>query len=133
MWTAAMHVFQHSPPLLCKSGQSYLRRIFSIQQERKDSFCVLSFFLLPPAVGSLKHEPCASRYMACVHSGCAMKFVHLELLVWTQTRGEKLCFVAVSFSTRKYPALIVSRSNMDDRDLETEVSLWSLQVCIVPC
>lgn len=62
-----------------------------------------------------------------------LKLVHLELLVWTQIRGEKLCVVTVSFSARKYPAPIVSRSNMDDRDLETEVSLWNLQVCTVPC
>lgn len=68
MWTAAMHVFQHSCPPLCKSGQSYLRRILSIQQERKYGFCVLSFFLLPPAAGLLKHEPHTSRYMACVNS-----------------------------------------------------------------
>lgn len=86
----------------------------------------LSFFLLPPAKRSLKHEPCTSRYMACVHSRCAMKLVHLELLVWTQTRGEKLYFVTVSFFTGKYPALIVSKSNMGDRYLKTEVSLWSL-------
>lgn len=114
MWTAAMHVFQHSSLLLCKSGQSYLRRILTIQKERRDSFCVLSFFLLPPAARSLKHEPCTSRYVACVHSRCAMKLVHLELLVWTQTRGEKMCFVTVSFFTRKYLALIVSRSNMGE-------------------
>lgn len=79
MWTVATHVFQHSP-LLCKSGQSYLRRIISIQKEKMDSSCVLSF-LLHPAAMSLKHEPCTSRHIACVRSRYAMKLVYLELLV----------------------------------------------------
>lgn len=93
-----MHVFQRSPPLVCKSGKSYLRRILSIQKERGDSFCVLSFSLLPPAARLLKHEPCTSRYMACVHSRSAMKLVELELLVWTRTRGES-CVLWLSASS----------------------------------
>lgn len=67
-------------------------------------------------------EPCTSGYTACVHSRCAMKPVHLKLLVWTQTRGEKLCIVTANF-TRKYPDLFVSRPNMDDRDLKTGLSV----------
>lgn len=92
------------------------------EREKGQSLC---FFFLSAASGkvSLKHVPCTSEYTACVHTRCAKKPVHLKLLVWTQTRDRKLCFVTINFSTRKYPGLIVSRPNMDDRDLETELTV----------
>lgn len=63
-----------------------------------------------------------------------MKPVHLKLLVWSQNRGEKLCFVTVNLSTRKCPDLTVSRPDMDDRDLETELAVpKESEVCVVPC
>lgn len=62
-----------------------------------------------------------------------MKPVHPKL-VWTQNRGEKLCFVTVNFSTRKYPDLTVSRPDMSDRDLEIELAVPKKpEVCFVAC
>lgn len=91
------------------------------EREKRQSL----WFVFPSATSSkmaLKHEPCTSGYTACVLSRFAMEPVYLKLLVWTQRRGKKLSFVIVSFSTRKYPGLTVSRPNVDNRDLETELA-----------
>lgn len=51
-----------------------------------------------------------------------MKPAHFKLLVWTQTRVEKLWFVIANFSTRKY-GLTGSRHNMDVSDLGNELAV----------
>lgn len=72
-----------------------------------------------------------------IHGMCSLQVCHEISGTWTASldlkQRWKLCFVTVSFFTRKYPALTVSMSSMEERDLEIVVSLWSLQVCTVLC
>lgn len=81
----------------------------------------LSFCCFQQKEGSLKHEPCTSRYMACVHSRCAMKLVHLELLVWTQTRGKKLCFLWLSASSLRNTLLLLLAG------ITWKIEIWRLR------